>query len=98
MDASYLSKNMDYVTLLEQVDLSFPTQNKHQIAVDMGRTFPDEAFFQTNKQSGEREDSLQEQLGKEVLEAISRVCTAYSTRNVHIGYCQGFNFIVGRLL
>lgn len=33
-----------------------------------------------------------------MLEAISRVCTAYSTRNLHIGYCQGFNFIVGRLL
>jgi len=26
------------------------------------------------------------------------VCTAYAYRNAHIGYCQGFNFIVGRLL
>lgn len=45
LDASYLQKNADYVTLLDQLDLDFPTQNKHQIAVDMGRTFPDEAFF-----------------------------------------------------
>ena len=33
-----------------------------------------------------------------MLDAISRVCTVYSVRNAHIGYSQGFNFIVARLL
>ena len=33
-----------------------------------------------------------------MLDAIQRVCTAYAYRNVHIGYCQGFNFVIGRLL
>jgi hypothetical protein len=36
--------------------------------------------------------------GKDVRDAIKRICTAYSVRNNVIGYCQGFNFIVGRLL
>jgi len=30
--------------------------------------------------------------------AIENILRAYSIRNPTIGYCQGFNFIVGRLL
>ena len=29
---------------------------------------------------------------------MRRVCLAYTIRNPEVGYCQGFNFIVGRLL
>lgn len=29
---------------------------------------------------------------------IFRVCKAYTIRNPEIGYCQGFNIIVGRFL
>jgi len=29
---------------------------------------------------------------------MRNILTAYSRRNLTIGYCQGFNFIVGRLL
>ena len=64
----------------------------------MPRTFSDEAFFRNNKERDRRRDTLEEHLGHEVLEAIQRICTAYSHRNVQIGYCQGFNFIIGRLL
>ena len=63
----------------------------------MPRTFPDESFFKTNKDPS-REPTLEEQLGAEVLEAVERICTAYSVRNAHVSYSQGFNFIVARLL
>jgi hypothetical protein len=36
----------------------------------MPRTFPDEASFRNNKEKGTREDTLQEKLGQEVLDAI----------------------------
>ena len=29
---------------------------------------------------------------------LRRVSVAYSVRNAEIGYCQGFNFIIGRFL
>lgn len=73
--------------MLENFDGDFPTVNRHQIEVDMPRTFPDEVFFKTNKERDSRDNTLQEQLGEEVLEAIQRICTLYSYRNVHIGYC-----------
>ena len=45
------------------------------------RTFPFENFFQK----------------KETLKSIYNILLVFSRRNVSIGYCQGFNFIVGRL-
>lgn len=48
----------------------------------MGRTYPDEEFFHD----------------KEVIDQLRRVCIAYTIRNPEIGYCQGFNFIIGRFL
>lgn len=32
------------------------------------------------------------------MKAVENILRAYSIRNPTIGYCQGFNFIVGRLL
>ena len=48
----------------------------------MKRTFPNNPFFM-------KEDTLK---------SMKNVLLAYSRRNISIGYCQGFNFIVGRLL
>jgi hypothetical protein len=50
--------------------------------MDVMRTFPDDPFF--------REE--------ENLIKLKRILLAYSRRNVSIGYCQGFNFLVGRLI
>jgi hypothetical protein len=50
--------------------------------MDLKRTFPEEDFFQK----------------EENLEKLKNVLTCYSIRNASIGYCQGFNFIAGRLL
>ena len=46
------------------------------------RTYPDDPFFLDNNN----------------LMKMKNVLLTYSRRNVSIGYCQGFNFIVGRLL
>lgn len=50
---------------------------------DLQRTFPTDPEFSGNKTN---------------IQKLRNVLTAYSRRNFTIGYCQGFNFIVGRLL
>ena len=39
-----------------------------------------------------------ENFKKEKVESLKNVLTAYSRRNCSLGYCQGFNYIVGKLL
>ena len=39
-----------------------------------------------------------ENFRKEKIDSLKNVLTAYSRRNCSLGYCQGFNYIVGKLL
>lgn len=80
----YYADLVDYSQTLYQ---TYPSQNRHQIRLDLPRTFADEVYFSQN--SG---------IGREISNTIERICLAYSVRNSVIGYCQGFNFLVGRLL
>ena len=57
-------------------------QNKHQIEIDLNRTFPEDKFFHE----------------EETINKLRNILLTYSKRNVSIGYVQGFNFIVGRIL
>ena len=57
-------------------------QNKHQIEIDLNRTFPEDKFFHE----------------EETINKLRNILMTYSKRNVSIGYVQGFNFIVGRIL
>jgi hypothetical protein len=50
--------------------------------MDLHRTFPGDPYF-------EKEENIIK---------LKNILLAYSRRNISIGYCQGFNFIVGRLL
>jgi len=59
-----------------------PSLFEKSIENDLNRTFPEEEFFQD-------EDNINK---------IRNILTAFSRRNSSIGYTQGFNFIVGRLL
>ena len=75
--------NYDYYnSLLNQVPEDIPSTYDKIISVDLPRTFPSEVFFK--KQAN--------------LEKLHRILLAYSRRNSLVGYCQGFNFIAGRIL
>ena len=59
-----------------------PSKYKTIIEADLDRTCPTEDFFKK----------------PENRKKLSNVLIAYSRRNCKIGYCQGFNFIVAKLL
>lgn len=75
--------NKDYYkNITENYPEVIPSPYDNQIEVDLRRTFPEDPFF---KEAGN-------------LKKLKNVLLAYSRRNLSVGYCQGFNFIVGRLL
>ena len=59
-----------------------PCLFEKNIENDLNRTFPEEEFFQDT----------------ENIDKIRNILIAFSRRNSSIGYTQGFNFIIGRLL
>jgi hypothetical protein len=75
-------QSQTYWELLRCYDRKFPNPSFYQIKVDLPRTFQDEEYYQQ----------------PEVMKSIENILRAYSVRNPTIGYCQGFNFIVGRLV
>lgn len=75
-------KSTSYKSILAHYDRSFPNPNYYQIQVDLHRTFPDEDLYKD----------------PHILKSLENILGAYTVRNPTIGYSQGFNFIVGRLL
>ena len=71
-----------YNYLLNYYPNEIISQNKHQIEIDLNRTFPEDKFFHE----------------EETINKLRNILMTYSKRNVSIGYVQGFNFIVGRIL
>ena len=71
-----------YNDILNNYPNYIPSLFEKTIESDLGRTFPEEEFFQSN-------DNINK---------IRNILIAFSRRNSSIGYTQGFNFIVGRLL
>ena len=71
-----------YNNILNNYPDYIPSLFDKTIENDLNRTFPDEEFFQN----------------KENIDKIRNILIAFSRRNSSIGYTQGFNFIVGRLL
>ena len=59
-----------------------PCPSEKQIMLDLRRTFPEEKKCMTEK----------------FLEKLKNVLICYSIRNTSVGYCQGMNFIAGRIL
>eukprot|EP01017_Pseudomicrothorax_dubius_P030777 TRINITY_DN3864_c0_g1_i3.p1 TRINITY_DN3864_c0_g1~~TRINITY_DN3864_c0_g1_i3.p1 ORF type:complete len:647 (-),score=123.87 TRINITY_DN3864_c0_g1_i3:149-2089(-) len=77
-----LLTNQGYYSALTQAFPMLPDVFAHQIELDVIRTFPDMAYFATEK----ARDSLR------------AVLNAYAKRNGYVGYCQGFNVIVGKMI
>ena len=71
-----------YNDILNSYPDYIPSLFDKTIENDLNRTFPDEEFFKD----------------KENINKIRNILIAFSRRNSSIGYTQGFNFIVGRLL
>ncbi len=71
-----------YNDILNEYPDYVPSLFEKTIESDLNRTFPDEEFFKN----------------PENINKIRNILIAFTRRNSSIGYTQGFNFIVGRLL
>ena len=71
-----------YNYLLKYYPKDIELENEHQIEIDLNRTFPEDDFFHN----------------EETINKLRNILLTYSKRNLSIGYVQGFNFIVGRML
>ncbi|MCQ2818793.1 MAG: TBC domain-containing protein [archaeon] len=71
-----------YKSLTEEYPDYIPSPYEKPISMDLERTFPEEEYFKK----------------PENLQKLNRILLAYTKRNISLGYAQGFNFIVGRLL
>jgi len=71
-----------YNDILNEYPEYVPSLFEKNIENDLNRTFPDEEFFQDT-------DNINK---------IRNILISFSRRNSSIGYTQGFNFVVGRLL
>ena len=74
--------NNYYSDLIVNYPESIASPYESQIDLDLDRTFPQDPFFQDKKN----------------IEKLKKVLLAFTRRESTIGYCQGFNFIVGKIL
>ena len=77
-----MHNNGDYYSKLLKYSLSVPCPSAIQIDLDLKRTFPND------------EKVMEEKFQK----SLRNILLCYSTRNTSVGYCQGMNFIICRLL
>jgi hypothetical protein len=71
-----------YYKIIYQYPEYIPSKYDSVIEADLKRTCPNEDYFKKPENK----------------KKLKNVLTAYSRRNSQIGYCQGFNFIVAKLL
>jgi hypothetical protein len=77
-----MKNNIKYYQKLLKISQNIPLLHESQIKVDLKRTFPEDIEFNT----------------EETFNKMKRILNCYAVRNCSIGYCQGFNFIVARLI
>ena len=80
--AREMENNPGYYSSLLEYSINIPCPSEHQIDLDLKRTFPNEKKCM--------EESF--------LQSMKNILLCYSTRNTTVGYCQGMNFLVARLL
>ena len=71
-----------YFNLINNFPKNIPNKFLNIIEADLNRTFIENEYFHNENN----------------LKKLKNILLAYSRRNSKIGYCQGFNFIVGKLL
>ena len=71
-----------YYQNLKKYCKNMPCPSGHQIDLDLKRTFPSEKRC----------------MKEEFLNKMRNILLCYSIRNITVGYCQGMNFLIARLL
>lgn len=71
-----------YKNLTKRFPVEIVSPFEEIIKLDLHRTFPNDEFFKDERN----------------IIKLKNILLAYSRRNVTLGYCQGFNFIVGRIM
>jgi Rab-GTPase-TBC domain len=74
----------DYYQSLLKTKIEYPNPSFHQIDLDLTRTFVD---MEVDKEEEQK-----------MILPLKNVLYTYVKRNPTIGYCQGMNFIVGRMI
>ena len=82
LSAMSLEENRHYYRNLKNAQVSYPNPGFNQIELDLKRTFTE----------------LKVAKSERLISKLRNVLTTYTKRNPTIGYCQGMNFLVGRLL
>lgn len=80
--AMNLPENKGYYKKLKKMALEYPNPSFNQIELDLRRTFTE----------------LKVAKSERLIVKLKNVLFTYCKRNPTIGYCQGMNFLVGRLL
>jgi len=71
-----------YDILIKDYVLDYPNPGYHQIELDLERTFDEDGA----------------ELDEAKIKAMRNILRAYIKRNPTVGYCQGMNFVVVRLI
>ena len=77
-----MENNPNYYKNLLEMSKKVPSISATQIGLDLKRTFPDNTKC----------------MEEGWIEQLKNILTCYSIRNSTAGYCQGMNFIVGKIL
>ena len=77
-----MDNNRNYYKILLENTKNIPSPSENQIELDLKRTFPNE----------------EKCMNEHFLQRMKNILLCYSTRNTTVGYCQGMNFLVARLL
>ncbi len=77
-----LDENRNYYRNLKNTPMAYPNPCFNQIELDLRRTFTELKIAKSER----------------LINKLRNVLTTYTKRNPTIGYCQGMNFLVGRLL
>ncbi len=70
-----------YENITQNFPDTIPSPYLGQIEADLLRSYPEDPFY----------------FDQSNINSMRRILLAFSRRNISIGYCQGFNFIVGKL-
>ena len=77
-----LPENKRYYRQVKSLHMKYPNPSFNQIDLDLRRTFSE----------------LKIKTAESLIKKLRNVLFVYSKRNPTIGYCQGMNFLAGRLI